>query len=150
MKCMAPRFSIALRWHTVKIRCFNVRIATPTNAYVRNWADAVHERSFREAIGFPLNASLVSAHANAWRVSTRITSGRSRGGVLPAVEQVYTRCRLFSNSAFRGVSRMLRRIAAFAVAFSALAVSAIAQEFRGTITGRVTDAQAAAIPNAKI
>ena len=38
MKCMAPRFSIALRWHTVKIRCFNVRIATPTNAYVRNWA----------------------------------------------------------------------------------------------------------------
>jgi len=45
---------------------------------------------------------------------------------------------------------MLRRIAAFAVAFSALAVSAIAQEFRGTITGRVTDAQAAAIPNAKI
>jgi hypothetical protein len=45
---------------------------------------------------------------------------------------------------------MLRRIAAVVVAFSALAVSAIAQEFRGTITGRVTDAQTAALPNAKI
>ncbi len=30
------------------------------------------------------------------------------------------------------------------------AVSAFAQEFRGTITGRVTDSQAASIPNAKI
>jgi hypothetical protein len=44
---------------------------------------------------------------------------------------------------------MLRCIAtAFLCAF--LSVSAFAQEFRGTITGRVTDAEAASIPNAKI
>src|SRR5258706_15940794 len=45
---------------------------------------------------------------------------------------------------------MLRRTATVVVISCALAVSAIAQEFRGTITGRVTDVQTAAIPNAKI
>src|SRR5260370_30953025 len=45
---------------------------------------------------------------------------------------------------------MLRRTAAVVICAWALAVSATAQEFRGTITGRVTDTQSAALPNAKI
>jgi hypothetical protein len=36
------------------------------------------------------------------------------------------------------------------VALSAATISGVAQEFRGTITGRVTDAQSASVPNAKI
>ena len=44
---------------------------------------------------------------------------------------------------------MLRRIA-FGAVLCLLAASAFAQEFRGTITGRVTDSQNAAVPLAKI
>ncbi len=45
---------------------------------------------------------------------------------------------------------MLRRMIAVSFLSACLAVSGFAQEFRGTITGRVTDAQSASIPNAKI
>ena len=46
---------------------------------------------------------------------------------------------------------MLRRITfGLCLALSFLAISGSAQEFRGTITGRVTDAQSASVPNAKI
>src|SRR5689334_211365 len=45
---------------------------------------------------------------------------------------------------------MLRRIVWGLAVVSLLLSSAVAQEFRGTITGRVTDAQSASIPNAKI
>src|SRR5215471_1562317 len=45
---------------------------------------------------------------------------------------------------------MLRRITWGLAVPSLLLFSAAAQEFRGTITGRVTDAQAASVPNAKV
>jgi len=45
---------------------------------------------------------------------------------------------------------MQRRILAGIAAACLLAISGLAQEFRGTITGRVTDAQQASVPNAKI
>ena len=45
---------------------------------------------------------------------------------------------------------MQRRIPAGIAAACLLAISGYAQEFRGTITGRVTDAQQASVPNAKI
>jgi hypothetical protein len=45
---------------------------------------------------------------------------------------------------------MQRRIVFGLVVLSLLALIAPAQEFRGTITGRVTDAQQASVPNAKI
>src|SRR6185436_21107281 len=46
--------------------------------------------------------------------------------------------------------RLLCRAAAFATALVALTVSASAQEFRGSMTGRIMDQQQAVIPNAKI
>src|ERR1051325_1899062 len=45
---------------------------------------------------------------------------------------------------------MQRRIVWGYVVLSLLCFSATAQEFRGTVTGRVTDAQQASVPNAKI
>jgi hypothetical protein len=45
---------------------------------------------------------------------------------------------------------MLRRIVWGTAVISILSICASAQEFRGTITGRVTDAQSASVPNAKI
>src|SRR5437016_6715878 len=45
---------------------------------------------------------------------------------------------------------MQRRIVFGLVVLSLFSLSAIAQEFRGTLTGRVTDAQQASVPNAKI
>ena len=45
---------------------------------------------------------------------------------------------------------MQRRILGVLAVALSTAMSGFAQEFRGTITGRVTDAQSASIPNAKI
>src|SRR5260370_42714146 len=45
---------------------------------------------------------------------------------------------------------MQRRMIAVGFLSACLTVSGFAQEFRGTITGRVTDAQSASIPNARI
>src|SRR5260370_40386317 len=45
---------------------------------------------------------------------------------------------------------MQRRIPFGLAILSLLVLSASAQEFRGTMTGRVTDAQSASVPNAKV
>src|SRR5438552_1001296 len=45
---------------------------------------------------------------------------------------------------------MQRRIVSGLVVLSLFSLCAMAQEFRGTFTGRVTDAQQASVPNAKI
>src|SRR3569832_529786 len=45
---------------------------------------------------------------------------------------------------------MLRRIVLVGALFSAAALSSYDQEFRGSLSGRVTDQQQAVVPNAKI